>query len=77
MRPITVEQQDETQAVITSGVEPPEQVVTTGFARLTDGSEVAIAHRRQPAPAAPPAGGATTASAQGARNGGKRQVRQQ
>lgn len=42
MRPITVERQDETQTVVKSGVTPPEQVVTTGFARLTDGAKVTV-----------------------------------
>ena len=31
------EKQDEHQAVIASGVEPPARVVTTGFVQLTDG----------------------------------------
>ena len=57
MRPITVTQQDETQAVVGKGVEPPERVVTTGFARLTDGSQVTVAAPGEPAaPAARPAG---------------------
>ncbi|MGI8527370.1 MAG: efflux RND transporter periplasmic adaptor subunit [Pseudolabrys sp.] len=43
MRPITVTQQDETQAIIGKGVEPPERVVTTGFVRLKDASKVAVA----------------------------------
>ena len=38
MRAVTVAQQDEVQAVVANGVEPAERVVTTGFARLTDGS---------------------------------------
>jgi multidrug efflux system membrane fusion protein len=38
---VTVVKQDETQAVIGKGVEPPQRVVTTGFARLTEGSKVA------------------------------------
>jgi multidrug efflux system membrane fusion protein len=42
MRPITVQKQDETQTVVAKGVEPPERVVTTGFARLTDGGQVTI-----------------------------------
>ena len=42
VRPVTVTQQDDTQAVVVSGLQPPERVVTTGFTRLTDGSEVAI-----------------------------------
>ncbi|MDI3470072.1 MAG: Multidrug efflux system MdtABC-TolC, membrane fusion component MdtA [Pseudolabrys sp.] len=40
MQSVTVGMQDETRAVITKGVEPPQRVVTTGFARLTDGSKV-------------------------------------
>jgi len=42
MRPIVVQRQDETRAVVKSGLTPPDQVVTTGFARLTDGSKVSI-----------------------------------
>jgi multidrug efflux system membrane fusion protein len=38
---VTVVKQDETQAVIGKGIEPPQRVVTTGFARLTEGSKVA------------------------------------
>lgn len=58
MRPVTVERQDENQAVIKSGVTPPERVVTTGFARLTDGSDVTIGSANPPAnpqPTGPPA----------------------
>jgi membrane fusion protein, multidrug efflux system len=42
MRPITASKQDENRTVVASGVEPPERVVTTGFARLTDGAKVSI-----------------------------------
>jgi len=42
MRPITVQKQDETQTVVSKGVEPPERVVATGFARLTDGAKISI-----------------------------------
>jgi membrane fusion protein, multidrug efflux system len=42
MRPITVAKQDETQTVVSKGLEPAERVVTTGFVRLTDGSKVTI-----------------------------------
>ena len=42
MRPIVVQKQDEAQTVVKSGLAPPERVVTTGFVRLTEGSEVAI-----------------------------------
>jgi multidrug efflux system membrane fusion protein len=53
IRPIVVQKQDETQTVVKSGVTPPERVVTTGFARLTDGSKVTIGS--DAAPVAPPA----------------------
>ena len=52
VRPIVLVQQDETQAVIDKGVNPGERVVTTGFARLTPGAEVAVTNAEQ----APPAG---------------------
>ena len=42
MRPVTVAQQDDRQAVIASGLTAGERVVTTGFARLTDGTRVAV-----------------------------------
>ena len=40
MRPVTVTQQDEAQAVIAKGLQADERVVTTGFARLTAGAQV-------------------------------------
>jgi membrane fusion protein, multidrug efflux system len=43
-----VGQQDDVQAVITDGVVPGDKVVTTGFARLQDGSKVDVS---APAPA--------------------------
>lgn len=67
MRPVTVTQQDEIQAVVDKGVEPPERVVTTGFVRLTEGSKVAIS---APAGTAAPAVPANPAPAAG---GGPRQ----
>ena len=42
MRPIVVQQQDETRTVVKSGVAPPERVVSTGFTRLTDGATVIV-----------------------------------
>jgi membrane fusion protein, multidrug efflux system len=54
VRPITVQKQDETQTVISKGLEAAERVVTTGFVRLTDGTKVAIGSSE--APAAQPAG---------------------
>jgi len=54
MSPVTIIKQDEVQAVVSKGVTPPERVVITGFARLTDGSEVSVATAGQQAPAAQP-----------------------
>ncbi|MCE1235433.1 MAG: efflux RND transporter periplasmic adaptor subunit [Hyphomicrobiales bacterium] len=39
-RAVTITRQDETRAVIDGGLEDGEKVVTTGFARLTDGAAV-------------------------------------
>ncbi len=69
MRPIVVERQDENQAVIKSGITPPERVVTTGFARLTEGSKVAIGSA-DGAPAATPA---KAAPGQKPKNGRRKQ----
>ena len=41
-RPIAVTQQDDKQAVIASGLDPGELVVTTGFARLAEGTTVSV-----------------------------------
>jgi membrane fusion protein, multidrug efflux system len=40
LKPVTIGQQDEMNAVITSGLEAGVKVVTTGFTRLTDGAKV-------------------------------------
>ena len=48
MRPITVQKQDETQTVVASGLAPPERVVTTGFARLTDGGKISVGGQAPP-----------------------------
>jgi multidrug efflux system membrane fusion protein len=60
MRKIVVQKQDEMRTVVKSGVEPPERVVTTGFARLTDGAHVTLGGGAGRPRAAPP----------GARQGG-------
>jgi len=53
MRPITVQKQDETQTVVAKGLDAGERVVSTGFARLTDGAKVTISSGDgTPAPAA-------------------------
>jgi multidrug efflux system membrane fusion protein len=50
VRPVTVSLQDDTQAVITAGIAPQDQVVTTGFARISDGTEVAVTNAEDAAP---------------------------
>lgn len=40
--PVTVTQQNETEAVIAKGLAPTDRVVTTGFANLADGSKVSV-----------------------------------
>ena len=42
MRPVTLTKQDDREAVLGSGVRAGDRVVTTGFARLTDGTRVAV-----------------------------------
>jgi membrane fusion protein, multidrug efflux system len=55
VRPVTVSQQDEVQAVIAKGLEGDERVVTTGFARLTTGAAVAVTKAESaPTPEAQP-----------------------
>ena len=49
LRPVTVTLQNETQAVVTKGIEAGEQVVTTGFARLKDGVRVEVSPPEEPA----------------------------
>ncbi len=41
-KPVTVTQQNETDAVIAKGLSPTDRVVTTGFANLADGAKVSI-----------------------------------
>lgn len=41
-RPVKVTQQNEADAVIASGLEPTDRVVTTGFANLADGAKVRV-----------------------------------
>ncbi|MFL5071817.1 MAG: efflux RND transporter periplasmic adaptor subunit [Xanthobacteraceae bacterium] len=53
VRPVTVSQQDDAQAVVTSGLKAQDRVVTTGFARISDGTKVAAANADEtPPPAA-------------------------
>jgi multidrug efflux system membrane fusion protein len=46
-KPIVVIQQNETDAVIASGLTPSDRVVTTGFANLADGSKVIVGKDEQ------------------------------
>jgi multidrug efflux system membrane fusion protein len=58
MRPVTIAQQDDTQAVIAAGLKAGEQVVTSGFARLATGARVVVSQPAAPEdqakPPAPP-----------------------
>lgn len=46
-KPVAVTQQNETDAVIASGLGPSDRVVTTGFANLSDGAKVVIGKDEQ------------------------------
>ena len=46
-KPVAVTQQNETDAVIASGLAPSDRVVTTGFANLSDGARVIIGKDEQ------------------------------
>jgi membrane fusion protein, multidrug efflux system len=59
LRPVTVRQQDDRQAVIASGLLGSESVVTTGFGRLADGSKVEVASAQEATQGAAPQGAAT------------------
>ena len=72
IRPVTLAQQDEIQAVIETGLEVGERVVTTGFARLTAGAEVTVTNAEE----APPAG-AEPAPPQSERRRGRGNRREQ
>src|SRR5207244_11379572 len=56
VRPVTLTQQDDTRAVVASGLQPGEQVVTTGFARLTEGTQVAASSAEDAGQLTPPGG---------------------
>lgn len=61
VRPVTVEQQDESIAVVRSGLSAGDRVITAGFQRLTDGKPVAVA----PEPGAEPPTGDAPAERRG------------
>jgi membrane fusion protein, multidrug efflux system len=58
VRPVTLTQQDDVRAVVDTGLRAGERVVTTGFARLTEGTKVAASNAEDagqltPAPSRP------------------------
>lgn len=64
LKDVTVVQQDETQAVIGKGLDAGARVVTSGFSRLTNGSQVVVSE-----PGATPTSGTVPAAAQPPRRG--------
>ncbi len=56
VRPVTVAKQDDVQTVIGSGLAAGERVVTTGFARLADGTVVQASSAEEAGQLPPPAG---------------------
>jgi multidrug efflux system membrane fusion protein len=73
VRPVAVAQQDDLQAVIASGIDGGERVITTGFAQLMDGAKITIgveedlrrpagSERRRGRPRQPPQAGAAPAA---------------
>src|SRR6202011_2080775 len=46
-KPVVVTQQNETDAVVASGLAPSDRVVTTGFANLSDGAKVIVGKAEQ------------------------------
>jgi multidrug efflux system membrane fusion protein len=64
VRPITVAMQDDARAVISDGVKAQEQVVTTGFTRLSNGTRVRVqAGEGEPQPDAAPSAAPQTSEA--------------
>lgn len=55
-RAVAVTRQDDRRAVIASGLEPGDRVITTGFTRLTDGAVVKASEDGRPQAAGPGAG---------------------
>ena len=69
VRNVTVGQQDDLEAVIDTGLTPPERVVTTGFARLAEGTTV-TATSAEDAGQVTPGGGKNRPRRDGARGKG-------
>jgi multidrug efflux system membrane fusion protein len=80
IRPVTLQKQDEMQTVVKSGLEPSESVVTSGFARLTDGAKVTVSSAAAPAAPGPRPSGkpaAAVGKSSDQRRGGNRPNAQQ
>jgi multidrug efflux system membrane fusion protein len=76
-KPITVIQQNETDAVIGSGLAPTDRVVTTGFANLADGSKVIVGKDEQtPSADLAPRKRRSSRDAQGAAKDGEKRGKQ-
>ena len=75
-KPIVVIQQNETDAVIASGLSPSDRVVTTGFANLADGSKVVVGKDEQ-TPSADLAPRKRQNSGRAGRRQGRRKARQE
>jgi multidrug efflux system membrane fusion protein len=75
VRPVTVTQQDDQQAVVAKGLEAGEQVVTTGFGRLAEGTVVSVSSAEEAgqvgAPGRTEGGGRFGGGRGGAAGGGK------
>jgi multidrug efflux system membrane fusion protein len=81
MRDLMLGPQDDTQAVVRSGIAAGDRVVTAGFARLADGARVSVAAAEEPAGGGAPAlhqggGAAPQGPENGRRGGGERRRRQ-
>jgi multidrug efflux system membrane fusion protein len=77
MRPVEIARQDETLAVVASGVDVTDKVVTSGFVRLADGSKVRVIEEERPAEAeaSASAGGAPPEAAPARRGHGEKRER--
>jgi len=69
VRPVAVAQQDDTRAVISDGVKAQDQVVTTGFTRLSNGTRVAVQAGEGEQPSAENTGQTPAAAPEGRRRG--------
>ena len=70
-QPIAVTQQDDKQAVIGSGLDPGEFVVTTGFARLAEGTTVSVSDASEARQVGQASGAGKDSSSEKAKGAGK------